>query len=333
MKVFVTGATGLLGHHVVHQLREAGHEVIGLVRSDTKARRMIGATGARWVVGDVRDVAAFAHELDGCDAVVHTAAYFREYYQPGDHATLLEDVNVKATLALMREADARGVARFVHTSSSGTIGQKPDGSPGDEDTPPPAIAHENLYFRSKVEGDAKIRAFTPVSGMRVIEILPGWMWGPGDAGPTNAGRLALDFLARRLPGVPPGGTSVVDARDVASATVAAAQRGAHGARYIVGGRPLTLAQIVVSLERASGVAAPRVRIPFWFLMIYATLAELWSRVSGRSVTITRVGVKTMRDGHLVSSARAERDLGVRFRSFDETARDVVAWYREHPIAA
>ena len=81
----------------------------------------------------MRSPEAFAPALGGCAAVFHTAAYFREYYQPGDHAEALAAVNVRGTLALMALADDAGVCTFVHTSSSGTIGSKPDGSPGDEE--------------------------------------------------------------------------------------------------------------------------------------------------------------------------------------------------------
>jgi len=332
MKVFVTGATGLLGNNVVRALRARGDEVVGLVRSREKGERMLGDTGARLVVGDVRESAAFAAELGSCDAVVHTAAYFREYYQPGDHAQLLEDVNVRATLELLALADGAGVSRFVHTSSSGTVGPKADGSAGDEDSAPPPIARENLYFKSKVDGDAKIRAFVPRSGMKVIEILPGWMWGPGDAGPTSAGQVALDFLRRKLPGIPPGGASVVDARDVADAMLAALDRAEHGARYLVAGRAMTLAEVFAELERASGVRAPAMRIPYWLAMTVATWNEAVTSITGKPSTVTKSGVRALSAPRVLSSARAERELGARFRPFAETARDVVAWYREHPLA-
>ena len=91
MKVFVTGSTGLLGNNLVRSLVENGHTVVGLVRSEEKGRWLLGDTGAALVKGDMRDVPAFASALDCCEAVFHTAAYFREYYQPGDHAEALED--------------------------------------------------------------------------------------------------------------------------------------------------------------------------------------------------------------------------------------------------
>jgi dihydroflavonol-4-reductase len=327
MKAFVTGATGLLGNNLVRALRAEGYEVVGLVRSDAKARRLLGDTGATWVVGDMRSPEAFAAALGGCDAVFHTAAYFREYYQPGDHAEALAAVNVRGTLALMALADDAGVRTFVHTSSSGTIGSKPDGSPGDEDTPPPPIAKENLYFRSKVDGDAQIHAFAPKRGMAIIEILPGWMWGPGDAAPTGSGQLAQDFLARKVPAIPPGAVNVVDARDVATGMVRAAERAKHGARFLIAGPPMSLAGMLSALERVSGIPGPRVRLPYALALAFACASEAWSRVSGQPALLTRLALKTMNNPARATSARAERELGVRFRPFDETARDVVAWYR------
>ncbi len=327
MKAFVTGATGLLGNNLVRALRAEGHEVVGLVRSDAKARRLLGDTGATWVEGDMRSPEAFAPALAGCDAVFHTAAYFREYYQPGDHAEALAAVNVRGTLALMALADDAGVRTFVHTSSSGTIGSKPDGSPGDEDTPPPPIAKENLYFRSKVDGDAQIHAFAPKKGMAIVEILPGWMWGPGDAAPTGSGQLVQDFLARKVPAIPPGAANVVDARDVATGMVRAAERAKHGARFIIAGPAMSLAEMLSALERVSGIPGPRVHLPYPVAFAFAWASEVGSRISGRPALLTRLAVKTMNNPARATSARAERELGVRFRPFDETARDVVAWYR------
>jgi dihydroflavonol-4-reductase len=332
MKVFVTGSTGLLGNNTVRLLRERGLEVAGLVRSEEKGSRLLGDTGARLMKGDMRDVPGFAAALDGCGAVFHTAAYFREYYQPGNHTEALEAINIRGTLQLMTEADRRGVRRFIHVSSGGVIGMKPDGSPGDEETPPVPGQTSNLYFKSKVDGDAAIRAWKPEKGMQVIEIMPGWMWGPGDAAPTGAGQLALDFLGGKVPGIIDGGACVVDARDVAAAMIAALEKGAHGERYIVAGRYHSLKDILEGLERVTGVPAPKLRLPHAAVMIIAGFMELFGRLSGRNVLITREGVWTMHAKLRMTSRKAERELGATFRPLEETLRDVVAWYRANPPA-
>lgn len=331
MKAFVTGSTGLLGNNLVRLLVDQGHEVKGLIRSPMKARRLLGDLEVELVKGDMRLVTEFAPELDGCDAVFHTAAYFREYYQPGDHVRELEEINVHGTIELMTEANRHGVPTFIHVSSAGTIGLKPDGSPGDEKTPPSPVAESNLYFRSKVNGDAEIRAFQREHDLRIVEILPGWMWGPGDAAPTAAGQMALDFLARKLPGIIDGGSSIVDARDVAAAMLAAVERGRPGQRYIVGGRYYTLERVLKGLERVSGVRGPRFKLPHALVMTVALLTETFGRMTSKEVLITREGVRTMHAKLAVTSAKAERELGATFRKLNDTLRDVVRWYKQNPM--
>jgi dihydroflavonol-4-reductase len=330
MKAFVTGSTGLLGNNLVRQLLADGHEVVALTRSKEKFDKMLGDTTAVPVVGDMQDIGAFADQLNGCDVVFHTAAYFREYYGKGDHAAALEAINVDGTLALMEAADARGVRVFVHTSSSGTIGTHEDGQPGDEDTVPSAKQLRNLYFKSKVDGDAKIRAYAPPNGMRVLQVLPAWMWGPGDAGPTAAGQIVFDFLDGKFPAVPDGGSSVVDARDVAAAMIRMVDK-PHGERFIVGGRYHSLRDLVELIASETGRKAPKGNLPSWLAIGYAHMSEAWASVTGGRAAANLEGVRIMAAKHSVSSAKAESELGATFRPLEQTVHDVVVWYRDRDM--
>jgi dihydroflavonol-4-reductase len=328
MHAFVTGSTGLLGNNLVRLLREQGHQVTALVRSPAKAARLFAGLDVALVEGDMRDVAAFGPAMEGCDVLFHTAAFFREYYQPGDHWEAPEAINVHGTLALLAEAERRGVKKVIYTSSNAVIGARPSGEPSDESDPPDARATQNLYAKSKVLAEQAIQAFLEHSRLPVVLILPGWMFGPGDAAPTGSGQLVLDFLNRRLPGIVAGGGDVVDARDVAQAMINAVERGRSGERYIVsGGEFVTLARIMDLLEQVSGVPAPRRRIPFALTLAYAWLSELYSRISGRPVLVTLNSVGILRYARVTSSAKARRELGATLRPLTETLRDEVDWFR------
>jgi dihydroflavonol-4-reductase len=329
MRIFVTGGTGLLGNNLVRALRAAGHEVKALVRSRKKAAAMLAGTGAEIVVGDMRDVDAFADELRGVDAVAHTAAYFREYYTPGDHGSSLEDINIKGTLALLAAADAHDVRRFVQTSSSGTVGQTADGSESNEDTPASNAQLANLYFRSKVDGDRRIGEFVPKSRMTIATVMPGWMFGPGDAGPTGAGKVVLDAIAGKLPGVPPGGTTIVDARDVANAVVTMLGREVPGERFLVAGRYHTLREVLDATMDAAGKKRIGFSMPPWLALGMGHITEAWARLTGGAPMVPIEGVRMLLQDFRPSSAKAERELGVTFRPLDETIGDVVAWYGAH----
>jgi dihydroflavonol-4-reductase len=311
MVTFVTGATGLLGRNLVLALRAEGHSARALVRSKEKGQRQLGDTGAELVVGDMENVPGFAGGLDGVDGVFHTAA---------------------GTLALAEAARARGVKRLIDTSSSGTIGLKPDGSPGDEETPPAPLAKGNLYFKSKVLAAAQLQQLAARTGLDIVQILPGWMFGPGDAAPTGSGQLVLDFLAGKLPAIPPGGTSAVDARDVAVGMISAAERGRAGERYILGGDFVTLADVIRMLGKVTGRSGPRARIPYPVAFVYAAVSELWANLTGGETLVTLKAVRMMQARLAVTSAKAEHELGWKHRPLLETLADEVAWYRTQGLA-
>jgi len=175
MRTFVTGSTGLLGNNLVRILLQAGHEVWALARSKEKARRELGDTSARIVVGNIRNVPEFAYDLKGIDVVFHTAACFREYYNPGDHSKIIELTNLRSTLELAQAAHAMGVGKMIHTSSAGTVGLQPDGSPGDEQTPPWPGTKKNLYLQSKGRAEQLLREFSREKAFFMASALPSWM--------------------------------------------------------------------------------------------------------------------------------------------------------------
>jgi len=328
MRAFVTGSTGLLGNSLVHTLLKAGHEVWALARSQEKARRELGDTGVRIVVGDVRNVAEFAYDLKGVDVIFHTAAYFREYYTPGNHSRVIDLTNVRATLELAKAAHAMGVGKMIYTSSAGIVGLQPDGSPGDEQTPAWPGAMKNLYLRSKEQAEQMLREFSQEKGFFVASALPSWMWGPHDTGPTPSGKLVFDAIARKLPPIlPPGGSTVVDARDVAAGMLRITEIGRSGERYILGGSFVELADIIASLARLTGAKPPQRSIPFPAVLALATMSETWSRITGTTSPLSVDAIRLMNARLRVTSAKAEKELGVTFRPFNITLADTVAWAR------
>jgi dihydroflavonol-4-reductase len=331
MIAFVTGSTGMLGHNLTRQLLEAGWTVRGVVRSPKKAVQLFQGLNLEVIQGDMENVSGFTQALSGVDAVFHTAAYFREYggRDPNEWATL-KRINIDATLELLEAAERAGVKSFVNTSSSGTIGVKPGGAPGDENTPADARQLRNKYFQSKVDGDAAIKRWleTP-RGVKVVTVKPGWMFGPRDAGPTGAGGLVLQFLHRELPGIMDAGGSVADPRDVASAMIAAVQRGHSGESYAVAGRYASVEEIMLTLERVSGVPSPKTKLPQWLLETLARGDELRARLTNTPVRLPLVGIQTLHLKRGVDSSKAERELGATFRPLEETLRDTVNWFREN----
>src|SRR5450755_3644353 len=131
MRVFVTGATGLLGSNIVNCFLAAGHAVRALARNAAKTAGLYAPGDVTVVQGDLGSIDAFAAELSGCDLLVHAAAYFREYYSPGDHWEILYRTNVDGTRDMLQEAARHGVAKVVYISTSGLIGPPKSGHVSD----------------------------------------------------------------------------------------------------------------------------------------------------------------------------------------------------------
>ena len=324
MKAFVTGSTGLLGSNLVRLLLAQGHKVKALARSAEKAERVFKDTAVEIVIGDMQDVAAFAPAMAGCDVLFHCAAYFREYYGDGDHWPKLQKINIDGVREILQAAEAQGVHKAIHVSSSGVIGMKGD-EPGDESTPPSSLVEHNLYFQSKVLAEEVVQEFIARHKMPVTMILPGWMMGPGDAAPTDSGQLILDLVHGDLPGVLDGGTSAVDARDVAQAMIVAVENGRSGERYIVGGRLATMENIAQTVADLTGAKVPR-KIPYPIVWAMAWASEAKARLTNSETVLTVNGVRTLHASLTVNSTKAERELGATFRPLRETLTDEIRWF-------
>ncbi len=333
---FVTGATGLLGNNLVRALLSRGATVRALARSRAKAAAQFDDIRDRRleiVTGDMENVAGFARHLEGVDALFHTAAYFRDSYKGGSHWPMLERINVIGTRDLIAAARAAGVRRMVHTSSIALL-----------DGPPGALIDETMlrdtnnaddYYRSKILTDrAVLEALEHYPDFHAVMVMPGWMWGPGDAGPTSAGQTALDFLHQRLPGVPPATMSFVDARDVAEAQIAALARGRRGERYLAAGRCMTLAELFSVLEEETGIKAPTRSLPLPLMYAVAGVQELLARTTGKPALLSWAAVKSLQreaGRTRFNHAKSERELGLTFRPVAETVRDTVAWLRANQM--
>jgi nucleoside-diphosphate-sugar epimerase len=328
---FVTGSTGLLGNNLVRLLLSRGVRVRALSRSRQKAERQFAGLPVEIVEGEMTNVSGFAERLDGTEVLFHTAAYFRDNYRGGRHWKQLYETNVRGTENLLAHAYAMGVRRVVHTSSINVL-LGPAGQLTDE-TMRRTTKDADDYSFSKLLSDREVDAFLAQHpDLSACMVLPGWMIGPGDMGPTSSGQVILDFLNRKLPGIPRATFSVVDARDVAEAMWAAALKGRRGERYIVAGRHLSMAELFLALEQISRVSAPKRSVPTPFLYILAAVNELWARLTSESALISLAAVRLMdreRDRTHFDHRKSERELGVRFRPIEETLQDTVAWYRDN----
>jgi dihydroflavonol-4-reductase len=271
MRVYVTGAGGFIGRHVVQALRERG--------DDVREERI-----------DLLDTRRLEDALRGCDALVHVAALYS--YEAEE--LLLARVNIEGTRSVLAAAARAGVTRIVHTSTAGTCGPVA-GRAATEQDEPPVWELSVPYKRTKMEAERLALA----AGAIVVN--PTTPIGEGDRRPTPTGRMVMGVARGRLRGyVPTTGLNVVDVRDVALGHALALEHGRPGERYLLGGVDYWLGELFATIAAIAGRPRPRVRVPYGAARAAAALG-----------LVNRNEVKLARLPMFFSSAKAERELGYR----------------------
>jgi len=328
MRVFLTGATGFVGHHVAKALAAEGAELRLLVRKTSKLANLEGIPGDV-VVGDLADPDSLKPALTGCDAVVHVAADYRLWVR--DPQSMYR-ANVEGTRELLRLAREACVPRVVYTSSVATMHFRSDGIVINEDTPVSIADMVGHYKRSKFL--AELEAMKAAErGQQVIILNPTTPIGPNDSKPTPTGRIFVDFLNRKFPAYVDTGLNLVDVAEVARAHVIALTKGAPGRRYILGGENLSLKQILDKMSAITGIPSPTVKIPFVLAATYAFFEEwITGRIRGREPRATLEEVRMGRKKMYASSARAQQELGFRILPVYPAMRAAIDWFRAHGYA-
>ncbi|MGF1501965.1 MAG: hypothetical protein ACFBSD_09115, partial [Paracoccaceae bacterium] len=227
---------------------------------------------------------------------------------------------------VLAAAAAAGAGRAVLVSSYTTLiaGRRhPSLAQVDESVD---LAPEDLlgpYPRSKRRAElAALEAALPT-----VIVQPSAPVGPGDWRPTPPGALLADMANGRLPAMLDCSWNLVDVRAVADGVVAALARGRPGARYLLSGENLDTEGVLARFEAASGVAGPRMRVPYGVALAAAHVGEAVARVTGRPPQAPLTGVRLAGPRIAFDNAKARRELGFAPPPVDGAIRDALLWLR------
>lgn len=258
----VTGATGLVGSHIVEQLTRDGWAVRALVRDRSRAN-WLAERGVTLVDGDTLDTAAFEGAAHGVDVVFHCAAAIT----PRGGWDAFRAPNIDGTRNAVAAAAAAG-ARLLHLSSVAVYG--PEGrfalkkDAGFQELQPlPPLPPQAWYARSKRESEALVLAAHRAGRIWSAAVRPCVIYGPRDRQftPRVAAALRLPLVPRIGPGT--STLSIVHARSVADVAVRAATSDiAAGCAYnVTNDPPITVNEFYAAAEAGLGVRARWVGIP------------------------------------------------------------------------
>ena len=317
--VVVTGANGHIGNNLCRQLLEEGYTVRGTVRSLDKAPDL----DMDFVEADVLEKQCWDNVLKDAVGLFHLATI---YATSGDGQLILDTAN-QGTENVLRAAAKEGIKRVVYTSSVAAIGSSPKGVVKDESN-----WNDNFslpYTRAKTESEKRAWELAEELDIDLRVINPSGVLGGSFSRPTPSTDIIGDAMKGKYPVVPKIPLAFVHVDDVATAHRMAYENDEANGRYVLA--PYQDGNIHDLLKRAKKLYPkmkfPRFGIPLWLLPVVVLQDWFMGLFTGKRL-LTRSAAKSFSKGDSkYSNKKAEDELGLTWKSYDDCIHDTVEAYR------
>ncbi len=323
MKVFVTGANGLLATNTIIHLLACGYRVRGLVRDPEKFLLPLHER-LDLSVGDIADTHTLRRAMDDCDYVIHCAATtdqsllrYADYHR----------VNVLGTQNVVDAALENKVKKIVYVGTSNTAGYGTMDAPGDEMSPPRSPFIDAWYAKSKMEAQELVLAAK--SQIAVVVVSPTFMIGPYDGKPSS-GKIILMGYGKNVVFHPPGGKNFVNAEDAAIGVVKALEKGKNGETYLLAGDNLSYRQFFRLLAAQTGSKPFLIALPKPLVLAAGYVGDLL-RALGVKTALSSANMRILCVKNYYSNRKAAQELGLSFHPIEQGVSKAIAWFKNQKM--
>jgi dihydroflavonol-4-reductase len=326
MPVFVTGATGFIGSHLVEALVRNNEQVYALARKPSNRTDQLKKLGVTLIDGDVTDASSLKGAMKDCQTVYHLANRY-EMWMPDK--SLFYKVNVEGTKNVLNEAMNAGVEKVVYTSAAEALGEK-KGEIATEETQHSGVQLSE-HCRTKYLGLMEALKLRD-KGLPLVVIMPCAVIGPGDLKAT--GKLILGLLNQKLPGIFFGDSpiSFIHVKDVVEGHMLAAKKGRVGEKYILSSEILKVRDFFEAVCNIGKVPMPKREISPAMCTVLAYMMEFGSFFTKTPPQMPLPMVRVMKHGMMFDNSKARRELGMKFTPIKDTLPETVEWYRTQGYA-
>jgi nucleoside-diphosphate-sugar epimerase len=327
--ILVTGATGLLGSHLLIQLTKNGQSCRALYRNKDKIADVHALfhyyfqdsaeekwNSIEWLACDLLDISTLDDAMKNIDYVYHCAALV-SFFKADFEACIKH--NRIATANVVNASLTHQVKKLCYVSSTAAVGINPIGM-SSELNKWELGSEVSGYSVSKFLAEKEVWRGIE-EGLDAVIINPCVIFGPGD---WNSSSLAIFKAAKKgMPFYPPGSNAIVDARDVANAMVQLMHSSIHKERFLCTGPNVRFYDLFALLTEKLGKSRPKYVAPKFLALIFALSNELLGHVTGKrsgvSIESVHAGYKTISYDH----TKIEVALQLSFHSLEETIDNVL----------
>jgi len=314
--ILVTGASGIVGHHVVKTLISTGHRVRAIKRPSSNIGRLAPYQNSiEWVDADVLDLPALEKAYADVDLVVHCAAVVSFHQE--DKAAMMA-VNITGTANMVNLAIDHNVRKFVHISSVAALGRKAGAEIIDENNKWEASDYNSNYAESKYKGELEVwRA--QEEGLKIVMVNPSIVLGPGDW--SSSSMQLFKYASQGRVFYPDGEMNYVDVRDVASIIEVLLFSDIEGEKYILNAGKASYKDVFHMISSHLNKPAPKYKVSYSLLIFAYIMDTIKSKLFGQKAIITKESIRMSRMSFFYSNRKVVDALNYSFRTLD----DSIAW--------
>lgn len=317
MKYFVTGATGFIGGRVARQLVGAGHEVVALARSVSKATELT-KLGISICEGDITDKESMREPMRGADGVFHIAAWYKIGVRDISQA---EDINVRGTRNVLELVKELQIPKAVYTSTLAVFSDT-EGRAVDE-----SYRHAgpwlSEYDRTKWKAHYEVAEPMMKRGLPLVIVQPGLVYGPGDT--SSMRDTFVQYLQGKLPMIPQKTAFCWShVEDTARGHILAMEKGKVGESYIIAGPIYTFQEALEIAEKITGIRAPKLKASPGLLKAMSKMMGIVGSVISLPETYASETLRVVAGvTYIGSNEKARHELGFNPRPLEEGLRETL----------
>jgi len=329
----VSGATGLVGSHLVYRLLKEGKQVRALYRANSDRGLLAKVfdyygdslvdyeSNLEWMLADLLDPVDADETMKGTAIFFHAAAVVS--FDPRDEKAVIQG-NRSMTANVVNAALHHKLSRLVHVSSVAALGRKPDQNQFDEDSHWVESSENSNYAKGKYAAEMEVWRGIE-EGLSAGMVNPCIILGPGT---WNDGSAAIfKNIANGFKFYTKGINAYVDVRDVVEAIVILSESD-KCERYVIAAENKSYQWIFTQIANGLGVAPPSVEVKPWMSALAWRWEALKTKISGSRPLLTKETARTALGAYYYQNEKARNELGIEFRNLDESIEFISACYRK-----
>ena len=331
MKNLVTGATGLVGMHILLDLLSKGEIVKATFTKNSKLENVKKLfkfynkeslyKEIQWVEMDVEDIIQVFETVDGVDHVYHCAAIVS--FLKKDQS-MMSNINIKGTANIVNACLEYKVKKLGHISSVAAIGRKGDGEYSETNSWVES-SDNSFYAISKSKAENEVWRGIQ-EGLQAVIVNPGIIIGP-----STWNRSSTNLFKKISSGLsfyPTGLNGFVDVKDVSNSTIELMKSSLCSQRYILVAENLSYESVFKTIAKSLNVNPPSNAASFGLMSLGWRMEYLKSLVTRKSPKITKETARTASQKNFYNNQKIKKQIGYKFNSIENAIENTAKYILE-----